>query len=394
MSEKNITNSFEELTEQFYGFEYEEFDENGFDEESEQPFDADKIRIDQQMLSLKYLYDLMEDGQIELNPGFQRYRVWNEKRRKSLLIESLMLRIPIPAFYFYENDTSRFIVIDGQQRLSTIREFINDEYKLTGLEYLNKQCGGKKFSELDTKYQQRIFRTQLAVNILDARSPSNVIFDIFRRVNTGGVSLKPQEIRNAIAKHRTRAFLKDLYFSNEFQRATRHRIKDERMDGQEMVLRFIAFYRAYNFQNKYIEYHSGDLASFLDMALLELNNSSNTELANYADAFKRAMKNATTLFGEFAFRKSYLDNNSKVYSNIDIINKALFTSWGVILADPNLDDVTINSMRIKVLLALADTLTNDYTYNTCLTQGTNSSRSVSYAFYKANQILEAIIYDK
>ena len=74
-------------------------------EESEepegQPFNAEKIRVDQQMLSVKYMLELMDDGLIELNPGYQRHRVWKDNKRKSLLIESLMLRIPIPAFYFY-----------------------------------------------------------------------------------------------------------------------------------------------------------------------------------------------------------------------------------------------------------------------------------------------------
>ena len=165
---------------------------------NEQPFDADKIRIDQQMLSVKYIYELYQSKLLDTNPNFQRKPVWNELRRKSLLIESLMLRIPIPAFYFYENEDSLFQVIDGQQRLLTIFEYINDGFRLSNLEYLNDICGKRKFSELDIKYQQRIYRTQLAINILDARSPRRVIYDIFRRINTGGVNLTLQEMRNAI----------------------------------------------------------------------------------------------------------------------------------------------------------------------------------------------------
>lgn len=108
------------------------------DEENERPFDAEKIRVDQQMLSVKYMLELMEDNLIELNPGYQRRRVWKDNKKKSLLIESLMLRIPIPAFYFYENEDGKYQVIDGQQRLATIKEFVNGEFRLNGLEYLGK----------------------------------------------------------------------------------------------------------------------------------------------------------------------------------------------------------------------------------------------------------------
>ena len=189
------------------GFEYEiESDEvEEGEESSEQPFNAEKIRVDQQMLSVKYMLELMNDGMIELNPGYQRHRVWNDNKKKSLLIESLMLRIPIPAFYFYENEEGDYQVIDGQQRLMTIQEFVQGKFRLSGLEYLGKDYNRKGFKDLDVKYVQRIYRTQIAVNILDARSPKKVIYDIFRRVNTGGVNLNPQEMRNAICKPEVRA---------------------------------------------------------------------------------------------------------------------------------------------------------------------------------------------
>jgi hypothetical protein len=384
---------YDNYTEAFYGLEYETYDDEESEEQREHPFDADKIKIDQQMLSLKYIYDLMTDGKLNLNPEFQRYSVWKERKRKSLLIESLMLRIPIPAFYFYEDENSNFIVIDGQQRLTTIREFINNEFKLFGLEYLKVPCTGKTFSELDSKYQQRIFRTQLAVNIMDVRSPSNVIFDIFRRVNTGGVSLKPQEIRNAIAKNRIREFLKSLYMSSEFQKATRGRVKDDRMDGQELILRFVAFYKAYSYENGLLDYNIGDLSTFLDETLLYLNKASKEELDEYENAFKRAMNNAVILFGQFSFRKCYLNSGSNtVFSNLDIINKALFTSWAVILADTKLQDYDLNIFGKKVLMKLAGELNSNYVYNTCLTQGTGGTKSVQLSFITARSILEEIVY--
>lgn len=385
--------SVEEIVEKYYGFEYEDYEVEILEDEFQDPFDADKIRIDQQMLSLKYLTELMKEKQIFLNPGFQRNKVWTERKRKSLLIESLMLRIPIPAFYFYENEDAEYIVIDGLQRLSTIKDFIEDKFKLYGLEYLEQYCGGKSFSELDNKYQQRIYRTQLAVNILDARSPSNVVFDIFRRVNTGGVSLRPQEIRNAISKFNTRELLKSLYKSEEFQSATRNRIKDDRMDGQEFVLRFFAFYRAYDYKKEELNYYSGNIAVFLDKALLELNETDINELKIFENDFKRAMKICNLLFGNYTFRKCYIDDDETVYSNVDIINKALFTSWSVILSNPKYSEFDFSNLGDKVLKKLANELTMDISYSTFLTQGTNSTRSVQYSFQKARNILSEVIFN-
>lgn len=213
----------ERLIDEQLGFEDsdEMYPESQEETTDEQPFDADKIRIEQQMLSVKYVFELYEDKLLETNPNFQRKPVWKENKRKSLLIESLMLRIPIPAFYFYENENGLFQVIDGQQRLITIFEFLQGTFKLSGLEYIGDTCNKKTFAELDERYKQRIYRTQLAVNVLDARSPHKVIYDIFRRINTGGITLTAQEMRNAICHQVTRDYLfkgiqSENYLENPF----------------------------------------------------------------------------------------------------------------------------------------------------------------------------------
>ena len=381
MEEKGVF--IEKTIDEFYGFDYEELEPES--SSVEHPFDPDKIRIDQQMLSVKYLTELLADDQILLNPGFQRNKVWKERKRKSLLIESLMLRIPIPAFYFYENEDSKFIVIDGLQRLSTIQSFINDEFRLSGLEYLHEFCDGKTFSELDVKYQQRIYRTQLAVNILDARSPSNVVFDIFRRVNTGGVSLKPQEIRNAISKTRTRELLVELYNSDEFQNATHRKIKDDRMDGQELVLRFYAFWKNYDYGRNILDYDTGNIAKFLDEALLLLNKASTEEIELFKKDFKRSLSLSYRIFGQYNFRKNYLEGYLA-----DVINKSLYTSWSVLLANPNLSEEYLINYKDSIIHAVAKCLSGDTEYDTYLTQGTNSTKAVQYSFYIANKIIKGL----
>ncbi len=382
---------YEQLEEEYYGIENEHNIEYDIHDITEYPFDADKIRVDQQMLSLEFLNRLMQEDNLDLSPTFQRSKVWKEKKRKSLLIESLMLRIPIPAFYFYENEDATFTVIDGKQRLTTIRDFLNDKFNLYGLEYL-WECEGKKFSQLEAKYQQRIYRTQFAINILDARSPNKVVFDIFRRVNTGGVALNPQEIRNAMASESTRKFLKGLAESDAFKSATRSRINDDRMAAQEVVLRFIAFKILYDKQRGNLDFIYGDVTSYLDSVIMDLRHAGYDTYRDYEERFIKAMEMCYTIFGKYAFTKCYLENG-KVYKNTDIINKTLFTSWSVVLSDERYQNEKIISHKEEIVKRLAYRITNDTVYANAITQGTNGRRAVNIAFSVAQDILEGILED-
>ncbi len=372
---------------EYAGVEYEAEgigEESG--EEAEQPFDAEKIRVDQQMLSIKYMLELMEQNLIELNPGYQRRRVWKDNKRKSLLIESLMLRIPIPAFYFYENEDGKYQVIDGQQRLTTIKEFVNGEFRLTGLEYLGSDYNKKKFEDLDTKYIQRIYRTQIAVNILDARSPKNVIYDIFRRVNTGGMNLNPQEMRNAICKQEVRDFLVKSTCNHNYLSATRGRVCDERMDSQELVLRFYAFYKAYDYEKNILHYDYSNIATMLDEAIENLNKMKPENREVLFQKFDLAMRRSWEAFGKYAFSKIYCDG-STVNRNMDYINKSLFSSFSVLLMDSKYDDIDIEAQQKKILQTLANALENHHYVNS-ITVGTGDRRNVYANFEYSRKVLE------
>lgn len=396
----NTLDDFEQKIEKMrvenLGLEYEEendyqsLDQESEYEEEEQPFNPEKIRVDQQMLSVKYMLELMEEGLIELNPGYQRNRVWKDNRRKSLLIESLMLRIPIPAFYFYENEDGEYQVIDGQQRLAIIREFVSGKFKLSGLEYLGKEYNKKGFKELDIKYVQRIYRTQIAVNILDARSPKKVIYDIFRRVNTGGVNLNPQEMRNAICKQETREFLIKSTKNENYLMATRGKIKDERMDAQELVLRFYAFYMAYNYDKEYVYYDYKNISTMLDVQIETLNKYSPEKLDVLYKKFDEAMRRCYLLFGEYAFSKIGWNNN-EVIRKVDYINKSLFSSFSILIMHSKFDNIDLKKYQKKILKELASKLTEDHMYFNSLTAGTGDKRNVYKNFEISKEVLETCL---
>ena len=355
---------------------------------SEQPFDADSIRIDQQILSLKYVYELYQDNVLKLNPDFQRRYVWGSRKKKSLLIESLMLRIPIPAFYFFERNDGTFLVIDGQQRLHTIFDFLDSKFSLSGLEYLDKQCGGLKFDALNAKYKTRILRTQLAINILDERSPGMVVFDIFRRVNTGGISLNPQEMRNAICSDKVRNYLKTGAQSEAFLTATRNKVKDLRLDDQELFLRFITVYRRYDYQSRELKkLKPSKLTLLMDNEISELDKLSEQELNGILMAYQTSMSRCAAVFGKYAFVKVILNRDNTIDINKDIINKSLLVGFSVLLADPNIDFDFALCDTTNTCAILAEAL-QDSNYMNAITKATGDERNIKACLKYSLEVLQ------
>ena len=173
----------------------EEKDDDSID--IRRPFNPEHIKVRTVHRVVELITSRIAHGEIELAPDFQRMAgVWDDKR-KSRLIESLLLRIPIPVFYVAADKDDRWSVVDGLQRTSTIYDFIEDKFSLRRLEYLTK-LNGQTFSNLPRPMQRRIRETELIINVIEPGTPQEVMFNIFRRINTGGVTLNGQEIRNAL----------------------------------------------------------------------------------------------------------------------------------------------------------------------------------------------------
>ena len=377
------------VVEEQMGLEYDENDEDSLPDE-EQPFNAESIRIDQQMLSLQYVYELYKDGSLKLNPGFQRKYVWGRtKRALSLLIESLMLRIPIPAFYFYENNDASFFVIDGRQRLTTAFDFIDNKFPLQKLEYLGATQNGKYFRDLEPKYQQRIKRTQLAVNILDDRSPQEVIYDIFRRINTGGMPLTPQEMRNSICSETVRSFLINGAGCEEFKQATRNKIKDLRMDAQEMFLRFVTLYRKYNYSSHQLEkLQPSKLIYLMNKEMAEIEKLDNEGRKEILKSFRVSMTRCFDLFGDFAFSKIKLDESGEtIIRPKDLINRSLFVAFSLLLADPCFKNSDLKKHREDALRIIAKALA-DPEYDRSISNATGDERTIKVYLKKSREVLE------
>jgi hypothetical protein len=354
----------------------------GNDELFSKPYDPNLIRVDAKMFSLQNIRDMLADGDLDLAPDFQRKLVWTEIQ-KCRLIESILLRIPLPAFYFSTSHDGRYSVVDGLQRLSTVTQFMRDEFHLekTSLEYLSEQIGGKTFSDLETTlWGRRIKTTQILVNVIDPQTPEKVKFDIFKRINTGGSPLEAQEIRHCISGKESRALLKECAESNEFYTATAGSLsRHPRMGDREFVLRFFAF----KLRRDWDEYTSaGSMDAFLTEATKKIDYElSQKEIDRLRDQFLNAMKNATALFGEHAFRKWPVGTNRR-----SPINRALFETWAVALSESDLTQ--LQPRKDRLVLEAREMMTSDYTFLDSISTATGAPQKVKIRFSRVCQLVK------
>ena len=334
--------------------------------------------------SLSDLIRMVEVGDIEIAPRFQRNFVW-DKTRQSRLIESIFLGLPLPAIYLSEYDDGRMTIVDGLQRISTIREFTNNKLRLCNMEYFD-YFNGKTFEELQLSdlQKRRFYRTQITCFKIDYRSPSQLKYDLFRRLNTGGKALNDQEIRNCLSRSNVQDTLYNMISSEEFKSATCGSIKDTRMAAQESALRFICFYNLYT-SDPNLSGYDGNMSRTLDSCVEELNDYSKPELEKYVTLFKDSMSLAHSLFDGYAFRKV---GNNFMDKRKSSINKSLMLAVSVLLAV----HAEYSSMenRRNLTSELATLLENDRELTDAISWSTSSWKSIHYVF----KCLKENLFDK
>jgi hypothetical protein len=357
-----------------------ELDEDLDEQTIDSPYDPSKTVIETKLYSMDLLVRRLKYGEIKLDPEFQRgANLWTDERM-SRLVESILIRIPLPVFYFDATNEHEWVVVDGLQRLSTIKRFVvEDGLKLTRLEYL-KQHEGKTFSMLPRDLQRRIEETQVTAHLIQPGTPPNVKYNIFRRINTGGLVLTAQEIRHALNQGPATSFLAKLASLPEFRRATANGVDANRMLDRELVLRFIAFtvtpYRQYTKQN---------LDLFLTEHMGLLNRKTVTERDELEKRFVKAMDAAYAIFGNDAFRKRYRAGDAR-----NPINKALFEAWSVLLGSLDGEEIQrLVQQRTSLGEAFMVALVKERAFDQAVTQGTGDVAKVHIRFARIEQLVRA-----
>lgn len=345
-------------------------------DEIEAPFDPDSIRIRNFNLPVSTMLDRIHEGDVDLQPSFQRrLGIWTHGK-KSRLVESLLLRIPIPVFYAAADELDRWSVVDGIQRLSTLDGYVENEYPLRGLQYL-QAYEGKLFQELPRHFQRRITETQLVVNVIEHGTPEDVMFNIFLRINTGGTPLSAQEIRHAINPGPARGFLRDLAESQEFLEATTWSVNQRRMADRELVLRFMAF-----LISRPNNYRTGNMDAFLGDAMRRLNITTASEREELKQVFYKAMRASRQLFGEYAFRKPKREGGNR-----RPINRALFETLSLNLALCTQEGIDELIGRKSEVLSRFDDLFTDWEFDAAISWATGSVDRVRKRFTAIDELI-------
>ena len=346
----------------------------------ERPFDPEKIKVRTTNIVVEQLVSRIRHGEIDLSPDFQRSFVWKTERQ-SRLIESLLLRIPIPVFYVAADDKENWSVVDGVQRISTIDSYMKDEFHLNQLEYLS-QLDGLIYSKLPRPMQRRISETPLVVNIIDPGTPEGVMFNIFRRINTGGMMLNGQEIRNALHPGPVRVYLKELAESEEFLKATDNTIRMKRMADRECVLRFMAFYI-----DPWEEYDVNDLDGHLSRAMTKINRMTTEQRDAIAEDFRKSMRAAFNIFGHDAFRKRYTPSDPR-----RPVSKALFEAWSVQLARCSPEEIGILlEKREEVIDRLISLMKKDPEFEKAISYATGTPQRVQKRFMAIEELVTEMV---
>ncbi|NQU04736.1 MAG: DUF262 domain-containing protein [Calditrichaeota bacterium] len=355
------------------------------DEESiKKPFDPTQIRIETKKMTMDLLLKRLELNEIDLQPGFQRKSgIWTEAAQ-SRLIESLLVKIPIPAFYMDASDNSRWLIIDGLQRLTALKRFmIKKDLKLTGLEFLT-QFHGNGWDDLSRYFQRGILETELTIFNIEKGTPPDVKFNIFKRINTGGLPLSPQEIRHALNQGESTILLSNLASTKAFLNATGYGVRSNRMVDREFVLRFLAFSIT-----SWEKYTIQDLDSFLNDSMDKINGMTQSELNDLSNRFESTMITAYNIFGRHTFRKYY----GKEYVRHPI-NKALFEAWSINIDRLSGDEkALLEKRKSKVLSCFKSLLDTDDSFVGSISQSTGNIKRIKIRFSTIAQLIRRVLDD-
>lgn len=347
------------------------------------PFDPTKINIETKTPSLDTLIKRIKSKSVQLNTEsyFQRQDDLWDTVKQSRLIESILIRFPLPAFFFDATDDNNWLVVDGLQRLSSIRNFaVNKTLKLTNLEFLS-HLNGYKWDDLSEDLQRVIEESQVVIYKIMPGTPTDVKFNIFKRINTGGLILEPQEIRHALFQGKPAVFIAELGKNKEFIKATNGRIKTHRMLDRDFANRFLGFY-LFGYNN-----YTPDLDTYMSRAMASIYDKKEDEINKIKEDFSEAMKLAHAIFGEEAFRKVYTD-----YKRLPPINKALFDAiavqFGLLSSE---DRAALKSKAKEFKKGLYDLLNEDEYFFTSVTSSTGDRNRVVHRHSMIEQLIKKVI---
>ena len=347
------------------------------------PFSTKDIKISNAVISLSSLINRLEYEEIDLNPDFQRHANLWSPTSMSRLIESILLKLPLPIFYFDVSDPGRWIVVDGLQRLSTIKKFVVDKkLKLKNLEFL-KELEGKSYDDLERNLKRIIDETQIVTYQIEAQTPKKVRYSIFNRINTGGLSLNAQEIRQALnQKGNGIKFLGKCSEEEIFKRVVS--VPSKRMLDRELILRFVAFKLT---PYASLDFPFSNMGEFLDESMEKLDSTDLEELEILRKDLLDTLIFSEKVLGEnHHFSRAIADDR-----RTNTLNRSLFDVITVCFSKIKDKNNFLNKKELfrKKLITLMQDEKSEFFKS--ITEGTSSKNAIETRFRIMNTLIEEVI---
>lgn len=323
----------------------------------------------------------MLNDQIKLNPEFQRRDRWDENRQ-SRLIESLVMNVPIPPVFLGEDEYGQYVVLDGRQRLTAVSKFLSNNLKLKGLEVWD-ELNGMTYSDMVKRGQDKYLTRRFlqAVVLLKESSPI-VKYDVFDRLNTGGVSANNMEIRNAVYRGKFTDLLLKVSRMPEFCKLWNIPLDEldaeqntlyQQMTDLEIVLRFFALYEHKNMSVRFKDY----LSEFMDARNAAYKQNATMERED-RDRFTRAAKNCWHVFGAQAF---YTQSGKRSVPLAD----------AVMIAFADYPTTTITDDKVRAARDAVTALLTKSEFQKAIGSGTNGRGAISTRVELARQAVQAAL---
>lgn len=312
--------------------------------------------------SIGELYMRYKDGRLNVQPEFQRHYVF-DNAKASRLVESVLMGVPIPVIYLAEEEDYTHSVIDGQQRITALCRFHDNELRLTGLTVLT-ELSGQTYQNLARDLQNRFREGSLRAIIIKRDSDPDIRFEIFERLNTGSVNLNSQELRNCIYRGRYNQLLRELAEDKEFQQLFGRKGPDKRMQDREAILRFFAL--CHNLTT-----YNPPMKRFLNREMERLQDITDQTVDEMTQQFRKCVQCTLTVFGEHAFKRFYPGTSDDPSGRWEPkrINMALYDVIMVGFTSYERHQVTQRADAIRD--ALIDLLVSDRHFVNMITLGTS-----------------------
>lgn len=339
--------------------------------------------------SIREFSSMQQDGDLDLQPNYQRKYVATPAIA-SRLIESVLMDVPIPVIYLAEEKDSSYSVIDGQQRLTSFLSFLNghfpdgNEFKLTGLK-VYKELNKKTFKELSKEQQTKIRTTTLHTIIIKKESNEDIKFEIFERLNTGSIKLNEDEIRNTVYRGNYINLLAELENDKTFHELIQNDNAKKRMLYRSMILRFFALS-----EKTHLNYKPS-MKQFCNKELRDNRDLNQEKQQEYREQFAHCVDLVKTVFGHNAFKRYQLDKNGNGSYGKNL-NMSLFDIQMCGFVNYSKNEILRNADNIRE--AMLDLMATNNDFNDSIEKSTSDKKVLQNRFKIWLDKLDEILGDE